>query len=177
MGYQTVANLASNEPKPLFFLHISQTTSTRRLHQTMHRKSQRYGNLLRARKKTAFILKPNTIHGCLSLTGSCHTSIRIWGLPHWSTSQHLISWGINWIGKHLGADHTNDELLFEIDKITDELEMWKKLSRSNTSYDVTDTSQILLQITSLQKETENLQCCLQNFRTIHSSLVVKNSDS
>jgi len=77
---------------------------------------------------TAFVLKPNTIHGCISISGSGHSGIRVWSLDHWKTSCRLMKWVIEWLYRQLGGPHTITEIVFDIEKLKDEIDQWKKIA-------------------------------------------------
>ena len=84
----------------------------------------------------AFVLKPNTIHACMSISGSCHSAIRVWSLDHWEESCRLMRWGIQWLTKQFEKDHIASNVTFDIEKLEDEIEQWKTLERRGPKSDL-----------------------------------------
>jgi hypothetical protein len=73
-----------------------------------------------------FILKPNTLHACISFSGSCHTGVQVWSLDHFDESYAIMKWGIEWLknGFYGKLGQSRAELLQEANLISDEVEKW-----------------------------------------------------
>ena len=80
-----------------------------------------------------FILKPNTLHACISFTSSIHAGVRIWSVPCFDISLSIMEWALNWMKGNSGL--TRSELLDEADSLQSEIETWSLLVKKgkNTS--------------------------------------------
>jgi hypothetical protein len=76
-----------------------------------------------------FILKPNTLHACISFTSSIHTGVRIWSIPSFDISLSIMVWALEWIKGNNGL--TRSELIDEADSLQYEMEMWSLLVKKN----------------------------------------------
>jgi len=76
-----------------------------------------------------FILKPNTLHACISFTSSIHAGVRIWSVPSFDISLSIMEWALRWIKGNNGL--TRSELIDEADSLQNEIEMWSLLVKKN----------------------------------------------
>lgn len=81
---------------------------------------------------TPFILKPNTLHACISLSSCIHSGMRLWSLSSFDVSSLLMEWGIEWIKGAHGLNRS--ELIDEADSLAYEISMWSVLVKQNKNY-------------------------------------------
>ena len=76
-----------------------------------------------------FILKPNTLHACISFTSSIHAGIRIWNFPCFDISLYIMEWALQWMRGNSGL--TRSELIDEADSLQNEIKMWSLLIKKS----------------------------------------------
>ncbi|KJA22336.1 hypothetical protein HYPSUDRAFT_54897 [Hypholoma sublateritium FD-334 SS-4] len=83
-----------------------------------------------------FILKPNTLHACVSFSMCGHTAIRVWNLEHFDDSRRMMEWGYNWIKAsfYKSSGRSRFELMQEVEKVKDDAENWLTLIKRNSKH-------------------------------------------
>ncbi|KDR69502.1 hypothetical protein GALMADRAFT_215162 [Galerina marginata CBS 339.88] len=86
--------------------------------------------------ETFFVLKPNTLHACISFTSSGHTGIQVWSLDHFDESCRMMEWGIQWLktGFYSTLGQSRVELLEEADTLKEEVDTWHILAKRNPKH-------------------------------------------
>ena len=86
--------------------------------------------------ETFFVLKPNTLHACISFSSSSHTGVQVWSLKHFEESYVIMDWGVQWLkrGFYGTLGQSRAELLEEADTLRDEVEKWRVLAKRNPKH-------------------------------------------
>ncbi len=83
-----------------------------------------------------FVLKPNTLHACISFSSSGHTGVQVRSLEHFDESYRIMLWGIQWLktGFYRALGQSRAELLQEADELKDEVDKWNILAKKNPKH-------------------------------------------
>jgi len=86
-----------------------------------------------------FVLKPNTLHACISFSNSCHAGVQVWSLNNFDESYAMMEWGIKWLNSSFSGTQGQSRavLLEEVDTLKGEAEKWKILAKGNPNHSLT----------------------------------------
>ena len=89
-----------------------------------------------------FVIKPNTLHACLSFSSSAHTAVQVWSYSHFDESYSIMEWGLQWLrGLYISRGQSRVEMIEEADALKDEMEKWCKLAKRNLKHPSTSRLQ------------------------------------
>ena len=82
-------------------------------------------------EEQAFVMMPNVLHACISISMSSHLGTWVWMLPEYKTSLSMVDWGLDWLGSKAGTDAPISDYKEELKTLKSEIDTWKKLIREN----------------------------------------------
>jgi hypothetical protein len=78
-----------------------------------------------------FIIKPNVIHACVSVSISGHSATWFWRLETYRESLRMMEWGLDWLMAKVSSDAPTGDYKEGLEVIEDELKAWKELLKRN----------------------------------------------
>jgi hypothetical protein len=78
-----------------------------------------------------FVIKPNVLHACVSVSISGHSATWFWRLEMYRESLRMIEWGLDWLMAKLSSDAPTGDYKGGLEVIEDELKAWKELLKRN----------------------------------------------
>lgn len=92
-------------------------------------------------EETTFVLKPNTLHACLSFTQCVHTGVQVWDYELFDSSFVMMEWGLKWIKSGILSDQPRVALEQEIGALKFEIIQWETLIKQNRKETLTNSIQ------------------------------------
>lgn len=108
----------------------------------------------------SFVMAPNTIHACISLTASSHTTKRLWNLNDSGKAFRAMRWGIDWLLKHIHSDVSLNKLLATAKKINDKINRFDTLLMRNSM-----ETRLEEQLEHLDELRQSLSQCFSALKT------------
>jgi hypothetical protein len=82
-------------------------------------------------EEQAFVMMPNVLHACISVSASSHLGTWVWMLPEYKASLSMVGWGLEWLGGKAGTDAPISDYEEELTTIKSEIDVWKRLIKEN----------------------------------------------
>jgi hypothetical protein len=81
--------------------------------------------------ETAFVLRPNVLHACISLSLSSHLGGWLWELSEYRDSLRMVEWGLDWLRAKARGPAPIGDYIGEFHTIKSEVEAWQNLLKDN----------------------------------------------
>lgn len=82
-------------------------------------------------EEQAFVMMPNVLHACISISMSSHIGTWVWMLPEYKASLSMVDWGLDWLCSKAGTDAPISDYEEELATIKSEIHVWKRLIKDN----------------------------------------------
>ena len=107
----------------------------------------------------AWVLKPNVIHACLSLTTSMHLGTRFWSYDHSHESFQIMRWIVAWLTDYRTHHVLTEDARKELHTVHQELAAWKRLVKEFPQDP--RARAVREQVASIQKDVDALERILR----------------